>query len=43
MSQNLTYSTWHDLYKTNEVSIQQVQNKFMSTLNTSTKYLLNII
>jgi hypothetical protein len=31
MSQKQAYSTWHDAYKTKEVSIQIVQNKFVNT------------
>jgi hypothetical protein len=31
MSQKKTYSTWHDAYRTKEISFQIVQNKFMNT------------
>jgi hypothetical protein len=36
MSQKQTYSTWHDVYKTKELSIQSVQNKFMNTFGVKT-------
>jgi hypothetical protein len=30
MSQKQTYSTWHDVYKTKELSIQMIQIKFIN-------------
>jgi hypothetical protein len=36
MSQKQTYWIWHDAYKTKELSIQTVQNKFVNTFSANT-------
>jgi hypothetical protein len=43
ISQNQTYSTWHDAYIVNETSIQKVWNKFVNAFNTSTTKLQMLI
>ncbi len=36
MSQKQTYWIWHDAYKTKELSIQTIQNKFVNTFSANT-------
>ncbi len=42
MSQKQAYSTWHDAYKTKEVSIQIVCNKFVNTFRINTTNTINV-
>jgi len=42
MSQKQVYSTWHDAYKTKEVSIQIVHNKFVNTFGINSTNIINV-
>jgi hypothetical protein len=42
MSQKQACSTWHDAYKTKEVSIQIVRNKFVNTFGINTTNTINV-
>jgi hypothetical protein len=42
MPQKQVSSTWHDAYKTKEVSIQIVCNKFVNTFGIKTTNIINV-
>jgi hypothetical protein len=42
MSQKKTYSTWHDTYRTKEMSFQIAQNKIMNTLSINITNITNV-
>jgi hypothetical protein len=42
VSQKQTYSTWHDAYKTKELSIQMVQIKFINAFGANTTNIIKV-
>jgi hypothetical protein len=42
MSQKQAYSTWHDVYRMKEISIQIVQNKFVNTFGIIITNIINV-
>jgi hypothetical protein len=42
MSQKQAYSSWNDAYKTKEVSIQIILNKFVNTFGINTTNIINV-